>query len=36
VVGDFNQEEMVKTVKEKFSAIPAAKNPRPEKIFRYS
>lgn len=33
VVGDFNQEEMVKTIKEKFSAIPAAKNPRPKKYF---
>lgn len=33
VVGDFNQEEMVKTVKQKFSAIPAAKNPRPKKYF---
>ncbi len=33
VVGDFNQEEMVKTVKEKFSKIPAAKNPRPKKYF---
>ncbi|HPE78259.1 MAG TPA: insulinase family protein, partial [Draconibacterium sp.] len=33
VVGDFNQEAMVKTVKEKFSAIPAAKNPRPKKYF---
>lgn len=33
VVGDFNQEEMVKTVKEKFSAIPAAKNPRAKKYF---
>ena len=33
VVGDFNQEEMVKTVKEKFSAIPAATNPRPKKYF---
>lgn len=33
VVGDFNQEEMVKTVTEKFSAIPAAKNPREKKYF---
>lgn len=33
VVGDFNQEEMVKTVKEKFSTIPAAKNPREKKYF---
>jgi zinc protease len=32
VVGDFNQEEMVKTVKEKFSAIPAVKNPRRKNI----
>jgi zinc protease len=33
VVGDFNQDEMVKTVKEKFSTIPAAKNPRAKKYF---
>jgi zinc protease len=33
VVGDFNQEEMVKTVKEKFSTIPAEKNPRPKKYY---
>lgn len=33
IVGDFNQEEMVKTVKEKFSAIPAPKNPRVKKYF---
>lgn len=33
VVGDFNQDEMVKTVKQKFSAIPAVKNPRPKKYF---
>ena len=33
VVGDFNQEEMVKTVKEKFSAIPAVKVPREKKYF---
>ena len=33
VVGDFNQDEMVKTVKDKFSAIPAAKNPRAKKYF---
>jgi len=33
VVGDFNQEEMVKTVKEKFSAIPVSKNPREKKYF---
>ncbi len=33
VVGDFNQEEMVKTVKEKFSKIPKAVNPRPKKYF---
>ena len=33
VVGDFNQEEMVKTIKAKFSNIPAAKNPREKKYF---
>ena len=33
VVGDFNQDEMVKTVKEKFSAIPARVNPREKKYF---
>ena len=33
VVGDFNQEEMVETVKEKFSQIPAAQNPREKKYF---
>jgi len=33
VVGDFNQEEMVTKVKEKFSQIPAAKNPREKKYF---
>ena len=33
VVGDFDQDEMVKRVKEKFSAIPAAKNPREKKYF---
>lgn len=33
VVGDFNQEEMVKTIKEKFSKIPAATNPREKKYF---
>ncbi|NCB08550.1 MAG: insulinase family protein, partial [Bacteroidia bacterium] len=33
VVGDFNQEEMVQKVKEKFSTIPAAKNPREKKYF---
>lgn len=33
VVGDFDQEEMVKTVKEKFSQIPAAENPREKKFF---
>ena len=33
VVGDFNQDEMVKTVKEKFSQIPASVNPRPKKYF---
>ncbi len=33
VVGDFNQEEMVKKVKEKFSSIPAVKKPREKKYF---
>ena len=33
VVGDFDQDEMVKTVKEKFSAIPKAKNPREKKYY---
>jgi len=33
VVGDFDQQEMVKTVKEKFSAIPKAKNPREKEYF---
>ncbi len=33
VVGDFDKDEMVKTVKEKFSAIPAAKNPREKKFY---
>lgn len=33
VVGDFNQEEMVNTVKEKFSAIPKAVNPREKKYY---
>jgi zinc protease len=33
VVGDFDQEEMVKTVKEKFSAIPKAENPREKKYY---
>lgn len=33
VVGDFDQEEMVKMVKEKFSAIPKAVNPREKKYF---
>ncbi|MCD6354903.1 MAG: insulinase family protein [Prolixibacteraceae bacterium] len=33
VVGDFDQQEMVKTVKKKFSAIPAQKNPREKKYF---
>lgn len=33
VVGDFNQDEMVKTVKEKFSQIPASVNPRSKKYF---
>lgn len=32
IVGDFDQEEMVKKVKEKFSTIPASKNPR-EKVY---
>ena len=33
IVGDFDQEEMVNTVKEKFSKIPAVENPRPKKYF---
>lgn len=33
VVGDFNQDEMVNRVKEKFSQIPAAENPRPKEYF---
>lgn len=33
VVGDFDQQKMVETVKQKFSQIPAAKNPRPKKYF---
>jgi len=33
VVGDFDQEEMVQQVKEKFSQIPAAENPRPKEYF---
>jgi zinc protease len=33
IVGDFDQQKMVETVKQKFSQIPAAKNPRPKKIF---
>ncbi len=33
VVGDFDQDEMVKTVKEKFSVIPKAKNPREKKYY---
>lgn len=33
VVGDFDQEKMVETIKQKFSQIPAAKNPRPKKYF---
>ncbi|MDB4583586.1 insulinase family protein [Draconibacterium sp.] len=33
VVGDFDQQEMVKTVKEKFSAIPKANNPREKEYF---
>lgn len=33
VVGDFDQEEMVATVKEKFSSIPARENPREKEYF---
>ncbi|MCK3685440.1 insulinase family protein [Maribellus sp. YY47] len=33
VVGDFDQNEMVAKVKEKFSAIPASTNPRDKKYF---
>ena len=33
VVGDFDQEEMVKRVKEKFSAIPKPKSPREKKYY---
>ena len=33
VVGDFDQDEMVEKVKEKFSRIPAAENPREKKYF---
>ncbi len=33
VVGDFNQEEMVKAVKEKFSGVPTVKNPRKKEFF---
>lgn len=33
VVGDFDQQKMVETVKQKFSQIPTAKNPRPKKYF---
>ncbi len=33
VVGDFDQNEMVEKVKEKFSAIPARSNPREKKYF---
>jgi len=33
VVGDFDQEEMVNTIKEKFSSIPKAENPREKKYF---
>ncbi len=33
VVGDFDQEEMVKMIKEKFSQIPAAKDPRKKEIY---
>ena len=33
VVGDFDQQEMVERVKEKFSQIPAEENPRPKEYF---
>lgn len=33
VVGDFDQQEMVKTIKDKFSQIPAAENPREKEYF---
>ncbi len=33
VVGDFDQEEMVQQVKQKFSQIPAAENPRSKEYF---
>ncbi len=33
VVGDFDQEEMVNTIKEKFSKIPKAENPREKKYY---
>ncbi len=33
VVGDFDQKEMVETIKKKFSAIPKAKNPREKQYF---
>lgn len=33
VVGDFDQKEMVETIKSKFSAIPKAENPREKKFF---
>ena len=33
VVGDFDQQEMVKRIKEKFAQIPAAKNPRKKKYY---
>ncbi len=33
VVGDFNQDEMVAKIEEKFSEIPASANPRPKKYY---
>jgi zinc protease len=33
VVGDFDQKEMVETIKKKFSTIPKAENPREKKFF---
>ena len=33
VVGDFDQQKMVEKVKQKFSQIPAQKNPRPKKFY---
>jgi len=33
VVGDFDQKEMVETIKNKFSAIPKAENPRKKELF---